>query len=73
MILIELKIIKNFKDMGLFKTFCSDCGGLINKNTITFVDHYQFIPIVKLIPTFFTHNHSNYITIKEIKNETTIT
>jgi hypothetical protein len=60
--------------MGLFKTFCIDCGALINKNTIIFQDHYAFIPIVKLIPTFFTHNHSNYITIKEIKlNETTIT
>jgi hypothetical protein len=65
--MIEITIIRNFRNSGLFKTFCQDFKGEVVDNTITFPDHLAFSKIVKLSPTFLPRKIRNFLYLKEIK------
>lgn len=77
--MIEIKIIKRFSNMEIFKDLCVDYQGKISPDgeTITFPDHTTFNKVINhLVPVFLPkHKYKirNYLDFKEIKDETDIT
>ena len=72
--MIEIRILRNFQDMGLFKVLCEDYGGIVLDDTITFPNHQTFGKVVNLlIPVFLPRKMRKYLDFKEIHNETDTT